>query len=166
MHKKHNLIIIGAGNLGQALANYVNFERRGFLIKGIFDIAPEHCNENVRGFKIHSMDEMESFIKENDIDISYYEEQVTKAINAINKYGSFERFIDLSRPYEPPIDYFKAEQKTELEMMRHDDADDSAPWDELPPVVPCGDPKYNTCLECPRCKDDVCKSGYSLTNYI
>ena len=28
--KKHHLVIIGAGNLGQALANYMNFEKRGF----------------------------------------------------------------------------------------------------------------------------------------
>ena len=33
LNEKHNLVIIGAGNLGQALANYMNFERRGFLIK-------------------------------------------------------------------------------------------------------------------------------------
>ena len=31
------MIIIGAGNLGQALANYTNFERRGFEIKAMFD---------------------------------------------------------------------------------------------------------------------------------
>lgn len=37
LNEKHNLIIIGAGNLGQALANYMNFERRGFIVKGIFD---------------------------------------------------------------------------------------------------------------------------------
>ncbi len=29
--RQHNLIIIGAGNLGQAIANYTNFERRGFF---------------------------------------------------------------------------------------------------------------------------------------
>ena len=37
LDKSHNLIIIGAGNLGQALANYGNFERRGFLFMGFFD---------------------------------------------------------------------------------------------------------------------------------
>ena len=37
LDKRHNLIIIGAGNLGQALANYMNFEKRGFFVKGIFD---------------------------------------------------------------------------------------------------------------------------------
>ena len=38
--RQHNLIIIGAGNLGQAIANYTNFERRGFIIKGMFDVNP------------------------------------------------------------------------------------------------------------------------------
>ena len=38
--RQHNLIIIGAGNLGQAIANYANFEKRGFMIKGMFDINP------------------------------------------------------------------------------------------------------------------------------
>lgn len=70
LDKKHNLVLIGAGNLGQALANYVNFERRGFIIKGIFD-----RNENVHGNKIRDveirpMDELKSFILSNDIDIA------------------------------------------------------------------------------------------------
>src|SRR5574344_2052045 len=30
----HQLIIIGVGNLGQALTNYTNFNRRGFVFKG------------------------------------------------------------------------------------------------------------------------------------
>ena len=38
--RQHNIIIIGAGNLGQALANYINFERRGFIFLGIFDNNP------------------------------------------------------------------------------------------------------------------------------
>ena len=104
--------------------------------------------------------------KEKDVDLDYHENLVSEAIADINEFGSFERFVDLSQPYEPPVDYFKAEQNTELEMLKHDDTDDSAPWDELPPVVPCGDPKYNTCLECPNCKDDICKNGYSLNAYI
>ena len=40
LDKTYHMIIVGAGNLGQALANYVKFEKRGFLIKGIFDINP------------------------------------------------------------------------------------------------------------------------------
>ena len=36
LDEHHNFIIIGAGNLGQALANYSPFEASGFVLKGIF----------------------------------------------------------------------------------------------------------------------------------
>lgn len=85
---KHNLIIIGAGNLGQALANYMNFEKRGFIIKGIFDLHPEDCNQNTRGFTIHSMDVLESFIKENDIDIAVLTIPKTSAVETADRLVS------------------------------------------------------------------------------
>lgn len=68
--KKHNLILIGAGNLGQALANYVNFEKRGFTIRGIFDINDRLFGEQIRNIPIMSINLMEAFIKENNIDIA------------------------------------------------------------------------------------------------
>ncbi|MBR4719135.1 MAG: redox-sensing transcriptional repressor Rex [Lachnospiraceae bacterium] len=70
LDKKHNLILIGAGNLGQALANYVNFEKRGFIIKGIFDRNEEIYDKEIRGIKVQPMEAIESFMKENDIDIA------------------------------------------------------------------------------------------------
>ena len=70
LYQKHQLIIIGAGNLGQALANYVNFERRGFMIAGIFDKNPELIGEKIRGIEVKPMNHLEQFIKENDVDIA------------------------------------------------------------------------------------------------
>ncbi|MBO5241632.1 MAG: redox-sensing transcriptional repressor Rex [Lachnospiraceae bacterium] len=69
MHKKHNLVIVGAGHLGQALANYMNFERRGFLIKGLFDQDTSLTGMLVRGIPVRPMEELENFILENEIDI-------------------------------------------------------------------------------------------------
>lgn len=66
----HNMIIIGAGNLGQAIANYSAFEKRGFIIKGIFDVNPRLEGLTVRGVEIRMIDELPEFIKENDIEIS------------------------------------------------------------------------------------------------
>ena len=77
--QQHNLIIIGAGNLGQAIANYTNFERRGFLIKGMFDINPKLIGLVIRGIEIRSVDELESFIKANDIQIAALTIPKTKA---------------------------------------------------------------------------------------
>ncbi|MCR4930011.1 MAG: redox-sensing transcriptional repressor Rex [Lachnospiraceae bacterium] len=70
LDKKHNLIIIGAGNLGQALANYMNFEKRGFFVKGIFDCKEEIIGQNVRGMKVMHTSKIADFIKENNIDIA------------------------------------------------------------------------------------------------
>lgn len=67
---KHNLIIIGAGNLGQALANYMNFERRGFIVKGIFDVNPNLHGKTVRQIPVQPMEKLEEFVKTNNIDIA------------------------------------------------------------------------------------------------
>lgn len=67
---KHTMVIIGAGNLGQALANYMNFEKRGFLIKGIFDRREEIIGKPVRNLEIQDISNLEAFIKENEIEIA------------------------------------------------------------------------------------------------
>ena len=77
--QQHNLIIIGAGNLGQAIANYTNFERRGFVIKGMFDINPKLIGLVIRGIEIRSVDDLEFFIKENEIQIAALTIPKTKA---------------------------------------------------------------------------------------
>jgi redox-sensing transcriptional repressor len=70
LDKKYNIIIIGAGNLGQALANYADFERRGFYVKGIFDVNPRLEGISIRGVEIRMIDEMEEFIKQNTVHIA------------------------------------------------------------------------------------------------
>lgn len=66
----HNFVIVGAGNLGQALANYVSFEKRGFVVKGLFDVNPRLEGLTIRGIPIRKMDELKSFIKDNNIEIA------------------------------------------------------------------------------------------------
>lgn len=70
LDKSHHLVIIGAGNLGQALANYVNFERRGFIVKGVFDINPDLFGKDLRGIKVQPLDNVVEFVKQNNIDIA------------------------------------------------------------------------------------------------
>ena len=68
--KIHPLIIIGAGKLGQALANYVKFEKRGFKIIGIFDNNHELKGENVRGIEVRMIAELKTFLEENEVEIA------------------------------------------------------------------------------------------------
>ena len=70
LDKRHNLIIIGAGNLGQALANYMNFEKRGFFVKGIYDNKESLIGSKVRDMTVMDTSEIPSFIKKNNIDIA------------------------------------------------------------------------------------------------
>ncbi|HIZ80464.1 MAG TPA: redox-sensing transcriptional repressor Rex [Candidatus Lachnoclostridium stercorigallinarum] len=77
--RQHNVIIIGAGNLGQAIANYANFEKRGFVIKGMFDINPRLIGLVVRGIEIRGVEELESFIRENNVQIAALTIPKTKA---------------------------------------------------------------------------------------
>ena len=77
---KHNFIIIGAGNLGQALANYASFERSGFVLKGIFDVNPRLEGVTIRGVPIQMMDHLKTYVMENDIDIAVLTIPKAKAI--------------------------------------------------------------------------------------
>ncbi len=63
-------IIIGAGNMGQALAHYGNFSRRGFDIVGVFDVNPELVGKKVNQIEIMHMDKIDAFVKKNKVDIA------------------------------------------------------------------------------------------------
>ena len=56
LNQRHNIIVVGAGNLGQALANYVKFEKLGFVIIALFDVNPALKGKTVRGIKTHDVD--------------------------------------------------------------------------------------------------------------
>ena len=70
LNQTNNIIIIGAGNLGQALANYQDFEKRGFSIKAIFDVNPRLIGLTVRGVEIMDIEKVGEYVKKNDIRIA------------------------------------------------------------------------------------------------
>ena len=80
LDKNHKLVVIGAGHLGQALSNYVNFERRGFHILGIFDKDPKRVGMKIRDVYVSPMEELEDFIRSNDIDIAVLTIPKTSAV--------------------------------------------------------------------------------------
>lgn len=70
LEERHNIIVIGAGNLGQALANYRGFEKMGFMIIGLFDINPDLKGKLVRGIPVMMLHELETFAEARKIDIA------------------------------------------------------------------------------------------------
>ena len=70
LEEEHPMIIVGAGNLGQALANYVEFDKMGFRLVGIFDINPVLEGIGVRGIEIKMISDLPFFLKENNVEIA------------------------------------------------------------------------------------------------
>ena len=66
----HPMIILGAGNLGQALANYVDFEKRGFRLVGMVEVNPVLEGIAVRGIEIQMLSDLPLFLKENNVEIA------------------------------------------------------------------------------------------------
>lgn len=70
LNETHTLIIIGAGNLGHALINYTNIEKRGYCIIGIFDNDENKIGTEIRGMKVRDAKDLESFCMQNQVDIA------------------------------------------------------------------------------------------------
>lgn len=67
--KEYKVIIIGAGNIGQALANYSKFDRLGFSIEAIFDINPKLLGIKIRDIEIKDIDNLDGFLQSNTVHI-------------------------------------------------------------------------------------------------
>lgn len=68
LDKEYNTVIVGAGNIGQAIANY-RFDKFGSSLKGIFDANPKLVGMRIRDIEIQEIDMLREFLTENTIDI-------------------------------------------------------------------------------------------------
>ena len=85
LDKKWNIIIAGAGNLGKALADYKGFKKKGFLIKGIFDIEPEKIGKNIGHILVYNIEDMQELITKWNIQIGVIAVPADAAQNIANK---------------------------------------------------------------------------------
>ncbi len=65
VNNNHNAILIGAGNLGKAVALHMSFEQRGFNIIGVFDRNPALTGQMLRGLPIRHTDGLYDFCRDN-----------------------------------------------------------------------------------------------------
>ena len=68
--RKYHMIVIGAGNLGQAIANYTDFEKLGFVLECMFDQKESLIGTEIRGVKIADVSELEEYMKHHAVDIA------------------------------------------------------------------------------------------------
>ena len=70
MNRGFRAVLIGVGNIGRALMDNFCFSEWGFHLISAFDINPELIGEDLSGVPIRSMDELESFLAENKVDVA------------------------------------------------------------------------------------------------
>ncbi len=103
----YSLIVVGAGNLGRAICNHQNFERRGFHIVAMFDSNPQICGTKVNNIPVYPMERLEPFIERYPVEIaalcipSANAPQIAKVladkgIKGIWNFSSTELHLDVS----------------------------------------------------------------------
>ena len=110
LDKTHNMILIGAGNLGRAIATHLNFEQLGFRLTAIFEKDERLIGTMLRGIKVMPDEEIESYVKENRIDtaiLAMPKDAVEKLIDklyqsGIRSYWNFSHY-DISKKYSDVI---------------------------------------------------------------
>ena len=69
LNKEYKGIIVGAGNIGQAIANYSRFLQIGLNIVAIFDANPKLIGMKIRDIEIQDIDVLKDYLLENLIDV-------------------------------------------------------------------------------------------------
>lgn len=65
MNDLSDTILLGAGNLGRAIANHMDFEKRGVRLVGIFDDSPQVIGTAVRDMTVLPTDRLEDFCQQH-----------------------------------------------------------------------------------------------------
>ena len=70
LDRDYHVIILGAGNLGHALANYAGFEKRGFVESAVFDVSPDKIGKKIGHTMVYDMKDLEGYVKGHTVDIA------------------------------------------------------------------------------------------------
>ena len=106
----HRTVLIGAGNLGRAIATHLNFEQLGFKLTAIFEKDEKLVGTMLRGIKVMPDEEIERYVLENDVDtavLAMPKEAVEKMIDklyaiGIRNYWNFSHY-DIAKKYDDVI---------------------------------------------------------------
>lgn len=63
------VVIVGIGNLGQALANYSGFSSRGFHVVALLDADRDRAGEEIAGLPVRPLSDIESVVAEYGVTI-------------------------------------------------------------------------------------------------
>ena len=69
LDKEYRMVLMGAGNLGHAIAKYMQSTKQGFKIYGVFETNPNLIGEEFEGLTILDHETIVEFVEKEAIDI-------------------------------------------------------------------------------------------------
>lgn len=69
LDKEYKMVIVGTGNLGQAIANYTHYYKSGFMVSAMFDVNPKLIGLRINDIEVLDYERLDEFLKENSVDI-------------------------------------------------------------------------------------------------
>jgi len=110
MDRRYSAILIGVGNIGRALMENFCFSDWGVKLAAAFDIKPALIGTAYRGVPIHAMEELESYLHKNKVDIAVLTVPKTVAIsvtetlteNGVDAIWNFTN-VELTKPSSDTI---------------------------------------------------------------
>ena len=107
---KHNAVLLGAGNLGRAIATHLNFDSLGFRLTAIFEKDKKLIGTMLRGIRVISDSEIEDYVRQNDVNTAFLtlpKDSVEPLIDklyalGIRNFWNFSHF-DIARKYSDTV---------------------------------------------------------------
>ncbi len=103
--KLQNAVLVGVGNLGQALLSYRGFEERGFHISMVLDIDPEKVGKVFAGRRCYHLRELESVLPYYVVDMAILTcrpDNLQEIVNRLAKAGVHSVLNFVPKHVKPP----------------------------------------------------------------
>ena len=118
------IVIVGAGNLGQALANYGGFVERGFGLVGVFDTDPSKIGTHVGGICVQHLDELSEVVQTRGVNIGVLATPAATAQEAVNRLvragvGSILNFVPIVLSVPRGVHISKVDLAGELQILSY-----------------------------------------------
>ena len=105
LNQQYHVIIVGAGNIGRAVANYAGFAKEGFNVQAMFDVSPALVGIDVHGILVQPMEKLDAWLEAHPVDIavlsvpsSYAQDTADRLVNGgVRAIWNFAP-VDLNTP--------------------------------------------------------------------
>ena len=69
LDKQYKMVVVGAGNLGQAIVNHTYYYKSGFIVSAIFEVNPKLIGLKINDIEVMDYENIVEYVEENEIDI-------------------------------------------------------------------------------------------------